>query len=532
MMKRVMCVYLPRWPLQRFLHERTEARNKPVVIAQSGPAGRAKILWCCERAARAGVRSGMPVAEGRAMEPSLAVYEEDPPADTRALRKLAAWAERYSPTVGLEENPRPECLLLDITGCAPYFHGEERLAQRALAEFGKEGWKVRIAVSDTVGAAWGLAHHVENYYVAPPGEIENILLPLPVAALRLPEETLENLLELGIERIGQLVELPRAGLPGRFGSLVIERLDQALGRLVEPIISCRFGSEVQVRCSFEYPTERREVLHHALEQLLDRLVEMLRERHRGAKHLECCFYHEAAAPVRIDVQLFRPSRSAVHLGKLLHARLEHIRMDEPVSGIRLRVPVVEVMPERQFELFDAEEPREEELSALIDRLVSRLGREAVTFASVVPDPQPEYACRFDPTIAKEVRSEGRGTRGAGRRVRSKKREAGDEEQWVSNSSRFSSLTSRPLTRRPVQVWPVPEPLEILALAQGLPAHLRRCGKEYTVQQAWGPERIETGWWRGQDIHRDYYIVETAAGTRWWIFRRHDDGRWFLHGCFD
>ena len=50
-------------------------------------------------------------------------------------------------------------------------------------------------------------------------------------------------------------------------------------------------------------------------------------------------------------------------------------------------------------------------------------------------------------------------------------------------------------------------------------------------QSWGPERIETGWWRGDDVRRDYYVVETDAGTRWWIFRRHD-GQWFVQGCFD
>jgi protein ImuB len=67
---------------------------------------------------------------------------------------------------------------------------------------------------------------------------------------------------------------------------------------------------------------------------------------------------------------------------------------------------------------------------------------------------------------------------------------------------------------------------------GGPSRLRRAGQEYAVIRWWGPERIETGWWRGQDIHRDYYIVETECGTRWWLFRRRDDGRWFLHGCFD
>jgi protein ImuB len=56
--------------------------------------------------------------------------------------------------------------------------------------------------------------------------------------------------------------------------------------------------------------------------------------------------------------------------------------------------------------------------------------------------------------------------------------------------------------------------------------------EYRVTCSRGPERIETGWWRGQDVRRDYYAVATRAGSRFWIFRRREDSRWFLHGCFD
>jgi protein ImuB len=472
----------------------------------------------------------MPVAEGRAMQPLLLVHEEDPSGDVQLLKKLALWAERYSPMVGLEENPRPECLLIDITGCGPCFHGEDRLVERAWAEFSKRGWRVQVAAGDTVGTAWGLAHYVDRFQLVPPGESEQALLPLPVAALRLPKEVLRNLAELGIEVIGQLANLPRAGLPGRFGPLVVERLDQALGRLPELIVPCRFRPEVQVGCTFEYPTAHRKVLNLALDRLLDRLVEMLRERNRGARRLECWFYHEAAAPVCLEVHLFRPSRSVTHLGRLLHGRLEQIRLVEPVCGIRLRVAVAEVLPERQFELFDAEEPGAEEFSALIDRLVGRLGREAVTFASLVADPQPEFACRFEPAIA------GNGARKAERKRAGK-----------TPSALLAPVMAGVPGHRPVQVWPVPEPIEVLAvtpdrsadakagqteMSPPMPARVRRQGREYSVQNAWGPERIETGWWRGQDVHRDYYMVETSAGQRWWIFRRHEDGRWFLHGCFD
>jgi protein ImuB len=58
------------------------------------------------------------------------------------------------------------------------------------------------------------------------------------------------------------------------------------------------------------------------------------------------------------------------------------------------------------------------------------------------------------------------------------------------------------------------------------------GKQYRLARHWGPERIETGWWRGQSAGRDYFRVETATGSRYWLFRRLRDGKWFLHGTFE
>jgi protein ImuB len=484
------------------------------------------VSLCCDRATRSSIRPGMPLAEARALNRHLSIHEADPRKDMRALEKLAAWAERYSPIVGLEEGPAPECLLLDITGCAACFHGEDKLIQRAVRELSEQGWIVRAAVADTIGAAWGLAHHVRSFYVVPPDETEKMVLPLPVAALRLPAETVQLLAQLGIQYIHQLMDLPRDSLPtlAAYGlarharpqaaeGLLLQRLDQALGRLPELIVPCRFRPEVQARCSFEYPTDRRAFLHHALDQLLERVVAILGRRHRGARRLECWIYHETAPPERAQVDLVRPSRSPTHLGKLLRTRLEQVQIAEPVSALCLRVPVVEVMPERQFDLFDPDEPGSEELSTLIDHLVGRLGREAVTFPRLVPDPQPEYACRFE----SPVRSQ----------------ESGGKAPRRKPPVDVPPLDNHVSFHRPLQVWPEPVPIEVLSVAAGGElSRFRRAGQEYAVVHAWGPERIETGWWRGQDIQRDYYIVETDCGTRWWLFRRRDDGRWFMHGCFD
>ncbi len=53
---------------------------------------------------------------------------------------------------------------------------------------------------------------------------------------------------------------------------------------------------------------------------------------------------------------------------------------------------------------------------------------------------------------------------------------------------------------------------------------------YDVAGAQGPERIASEWWRDHRQHcegkptRDYYLVEDAAGRRFWLFREGLYGR--------
>src|SRR6185312_13002086 len=147
-----------------------------------------------------------PVAEAVAVDHRLKTVAYDPEGDLHALRRLADWAVRFSPIVALEDAPAPQSLLLDVSGSAPLFGGERPLLDQAARGLRLQGWKARLALADTVGAAWALAHYGNTARsLVPPGQAEPVLRPLPVEALRLPVETVGCLSALGIERIGQLM---------------------------------------------------------------------------------------------------------------------------------------------------------------------------------------------------------------------------------------------------------------------------------------------------------------------------------------
>jgi protein ImuB len=454
----------------------------------------------------------MPVAEALTLDSRLHVQQVNTEADMQALGLLAEWAGRFSPIVALEGADRRYALLLDITGCATCFSGEDKLLERSVRELREQGWNARVAVADTVGAAWGLAHYGATPIWAPPGQTESALLPLPVAALRLPDETACCLADLGIERIGDLIALPRSSLPARFGPMVLERLDQALGCLPEVLVPYRPPPLVEATFSFEYATDHRDAIDYALNQLIQRVCRLLEERHAGARKIECLLHYEVAKPSRLEIDLVRPSRSVRYLSMLFRARFERVTLHEPACALSMRVPITVSLDASQCEIFDSELAHDAgELSKLVDELSNRFGREVVTRPRLVADPQPEYACCYEPVI---THSEDRS------------RKTNSDPSLFTNSS-----LSTPV--RPLRLWTEPIWIPTTSVVpEGPPVRFIWAGAEHSVARSWGPERIETGWWRGQDIHRDYYLVETISGARFWIYRSRDDSRWFLHGCFD
>lgn len=169
---------------------------------------------------------------------------ERPGAATRpALLRLA---RRHAPHVAAEG---ASGVLVDLRGCTYPFGDEAGLLADVGARCAALGLTVRMGLGDTPGLAWALARHGAGHalapvsdgpmppqgVVAPPGTARAALDPLPVAALRLPPEVLALLAGLGLRRIGDLADLPRAAVARRFGPELVLRLDQALGRTAEPL---------------------------------------------------------------------------------------------------------------------------------------------------------------------------------------------------------------------------------------------------------------------------------------------------------
>jgi protein ImuB len=425
--------------------------------------------------------------------------------------------------VGVEP---PATLLLDLSDLEHLYPDETALARNILGGLAKRRLSARLAIADTLGAAWALTREDSSCVIVPPGQTLPAIESLPIRSLRLPDETVALLTQLGLHHIGQLERLPREELPSRFGPEVLRRLDQALGRAEERLPVLHAAPDFSARESFEYPTTDHAVLEAALRRLIERLVVQLAEHGRGALHLEGTLCCPPAEPVRLAVGLFQATAAAEHLWGLIQVQLERSRIAAPVVGAEIAVTAHDSFQRRQQALFADVPPRRHprHLAALVDRLANRLGSAAVGRPRLLADAQPELAYRYAPLVSKK----GVRNRFSGGRTQETVPGTFFDEAQARKTVPGTFLAMRPLRllRRPLAV-------EVMAvLPDGPPVTLRLHEHLDQIVDCKGPERIETGWWRHRPVGRDYYRIETAAGQRFWLFRRLSDGRWFLHGAFE
>jgi protein ImuB len=464
---------------------------------------------------------------GRRPQRALHIYEHDPTADRTALEQIATECHQFSPLVGLEATAEPSSLLLDVTGSAPRLGGEQTVAQH-IADFIQQlGCDSRVAVAHTVGAAWAFAHTTADITIVPTKQIMVELARLPIESLRLPSSIRDLLAQLGVRHVSELFQLPRESLHARFGPELLLRMDQATGRTAEAIITHSPAPPLTVTRQLEHATARRDAMEHLTRDLVGQLCRNLAEQDREAVQLEYTLTLTSQTTTNICVGLYQATANPQHIFGLLQMQLESTLISSPVQQATLKATIAVDRADEQHHLFDADNsPAPRQLAHLIERLSSRLGADRVVAAYLSREPQIELAYHYRSLAGKRVRT-----------------------QNTSPNQNTVSYT------RPLLLIHPPVPLQVVGVhrvaetdgvagttrvaeigeptrASGPPASFLYRNESHRTIAHWGPERIETGWWRGPTIRRDYYRIEDERGGRFWLFHDLRQQRWFLHGEFE
>ncbi len=432
----------------------------------------------------------MTAAAARALLPDLRIEPHRPDLDREAIDNLAARAFRFGPRVSIDT--RPGGLFVDVTGTARHFGGEDGLARAARVLAFRSGFTARVAIAATPGAAFALARFgpapAAVVPADPPGDPRRLaaaLADLPPAALRLPGSAVEKLSSLGVVSVSALLRLPRTSIPSRFGTETLALIDRALGRVAEPLQPFHPPEILVERIEFAEPVRTTAALGFALKVLIDRVEEALLPRREGAHELVLRLHHGRDAVTAVSLPLTTPRIEARNLLHLLMARLERLHLPAPVLSLALEIPRTALLQTVRHDLFEETSGASEALESLLDRITARLGPAAVLRAALRADARPEAAFRL--------------------------RHAADSGPAEPGPA--------PPGERPLRLFHAPVPLE------GPPA---RSGFRLVTS----PERIETGWWDGADLSRDYHVAENIEGARFWIFRDLASDEWYVHGSFE
>jgi len=520
--QRILSLWLERFSTDRIARQSRETARASSLSAGGerasalvvfGKRGNLDLLVAVDAAAeRRGLRAGLALAQARAMHPALAAVPEDPAADARLLDAVADRCRRYTPLVAADP---PDGILLDVGGCAHLFGGEAKLRDDLLARATRFGLSARAAVAATIGAASAAARFADAS-ITTTGDEHALLAPLPLAALRLPGETVAALARLGLKRIGDILDLPRAPLAARFGGDLLRQLDRALGREHEPLNPLLPVAPYVAERNFHEPIAREEDVLANVERLAARLETALSARGDGARRLELALFRTDGAVKRIAAGTSRPIRDPRAIRALFVERLVALGDEiDPGFGFdlaRLSVLVAEPCPDEQIGFGGSRHPTE--LDRLVDRLSARLGRRRVSRLIAHDSHIPELAAAAVPAQAA----------------------ASAEPGW--NAFRGFRAEAG-LSPRPLRLLAKPEPIEdVFALVpDGPPVRFRWRRALHEVVAAEGPERIAGAWWSEQGgPTRDYFRVEDKAGLRFWLFRAGlyrdlSTPRWFLHGMY-
>ncbi|WP_337185187.1 DNA polymerase Y family protein [Phenylobacterium sp.] len=522
-MTRILCAWSPHWAIANW---RRRAAAPPEAAPQGAELGadlgpetpfalvetvrQARRLAAVDRRAAAlGLQPGQKLTDARARVPGLAVAPAEPEADAEALEALVDWCVRYSPAVAADP---PDGLFLDVTGVAHLWGGEAGLMADLRARLFANGLPFRLALADTAGAAWALARHGRDGVIAAPEAQAALLAPLPPAALRLEPEATAQIERLGLRRLGQLMDIPRAPLGRRFGAHTLMRLDQALGRAPEALAFRRPPTPWMARLAFFEPVSAPEDMARVTDDVVAELCRRLEAEGRGARRFALAFHRVDGRTLPLEAGLSLAGRDSARIARLFHPRLETVDPGFGVEAVTLCAYEVEALQPRQARIHAGEAPSAEDgLASFVDRLANRLGADRVWRAAPVESHIPEKAVTRIAAIGAETAA----------------------TPWDAR------------TPRPVRLFRRPEPLEHVyaLLPDDPPRRFRWRGRVHDVRRAEGPERIGEDWWL-RDIGdvsptriRDYYRVEDQDGARFWLFRAglYADAdappKWWMHGVF-
>lgn len=471
-----LCLYLPDLALD--VLQRGGNANLPAAVHENH-GRRHHIVTVNHVARQLGISAGMAVETATALAPALTLRPREPLMERRTLSRLAAWAGQFSDCISLAP---PQRILLEAGGSLRLFGGARALLEQVRDGAIALGYSARVALAPTPLAAELLARDADGAMILKREDIVSGLGTLRLARLDLDEGTRAGLQAAGIRTLADCLALPRGAFSRRFGPACLNYLDRLTGRAADPRRRFRAPSHFTGHVELLAEAVHTEALLFAIRRLLLELRGAARGRDAGVDALRLTFEHANIAPTPLRIGLSAVSRDIDHFTTLMRTHLERLILPAPVRALTLQTARFRPLQEPQQRLFGDDDARQTNWHQLVETLRARLGDDAVSAIACADDHRPHRAWHGNP---------------------------------VETAGTAGGAALRADAPRPLWLLPAPRPVDF-----------------GNLQLLAGPERIESGWWDGDDLRRDYFLARTSDGARLWVFRTFGaKAGWFVHGIF-
>jgi protein ImuB len=466
------CVLLPQLALDGVMRRHPEPHQPLALLCGSSQR---RVLQAVNPAARAlGLKPGQTLTAAQTLVPNFTAVEHDPAETERLQRLLAAWAYGFSSQVSLKY---PRVLLMEIESSLNLFGPWPVFEARLRKELTDMGFRHRIVVAPNPVAARMLTNAHDGLAVLNTSSLRPLLERMPLDRIGLARDVSTALARMGLRQVHEVLALPRSTLARRFSASVLQHLDTLLGDRPVALEYYTPPDNFDLRIELNFDVESSQALLFPLKRLIADLAVFLAGRDSGVQRFVLHLEHHEPPETLVPVGLLSAERDAAMLFELARGRLEPVQVTSPVRAIRLLAQDLPRFVPAHRELFEERLQQTLPWHQLRERLRARLGDESVNGLCALADHRPEFAW---------------------------------QPGNVVSASTLPAGIPRP-------GWLLREPMPLQGQGMRVLA---------------GPERIESGWWDGGDVRRDYYLIETLGGQRGWAYRQvGDDSSLVLHGWF-
>lgn len=494
-MGRILSIWLPQLPLDRLIRK-GDPRTFGAFAITSEVKNAARLTHLSSVACKAGLSRGLTIPDARAICPDLLTEPSDLHREQALLRALWRWADQLSPRVAFDP---PDGLLLDISGCAHLFGGEEAMGRHAVSRLADMQIVSRIGIADTKGASRALARFgPSTETIAAPGKTRVHLANLPVAALDLNETITAELAQAGLKTIDQLYRIQSSELARRFGLDLTTAIFTASGQQPDPVTPAAADPLYAARMTLPDPIGYTSDLENVLRRLGDSVCGRLEKDQKGARRFKLTVRCVDTGDHTLSAGFARPCFKVGPLLQQFAKPLDDLKIEFGADWFRLEATHIEPVRAKQLG-FGKAGYTDENVARLVTTLGNRLGFDHVRKFAPRDSHLPEREAIQIEAVSKDA-----------------------ETMWRASTR-----------MRPIKLYPYPEYLHTLEPGRP-PKKFQWRRQVYTTDKAKGPERLTPEWWRkGEPRVRDYWRVETANGPRLWLltYPASETPEWFVAGRF-